>query len=228
MVNATEVELDERESRILEYFESSGQGQSHTKEIAEATGITRHTAAKYLSVLEAKGLVGHETVGNAKVWYPLSREVDVRTLTIDDFEEIIAVSKRIQGISAKSEADEFANLRRELRAQLENGSDFCVGAETDGRIVGFIVGDQRSWEFGSPLSVGWIRILGVHPDYQNRGIGHLLGEELLDRFEETGVRRVRTLVGWDESDLLPFFHSFGFGMKEATVLEKTINDTDDQ
>lgn len=217
------VELDGVESQILEYFEESGTEQSYTSEIAENCGITRHTAAKYLSVLEAKDILGHETVGNAKVWYPVSREIDVRTLTSQDFDEIIETSERIQDVDESNDDDDLANLRTELRTQLADDNRYCIGAETQDQIVGFIIGDERSWEFGSPEKVGWIRILGVHPDYQNQGIGQLLGEEILERFERADVQRVRTVVGWDESDLLPFFHSLDFGMKEAAVLEKNLN-----
>lgn len=227
MVGSKGVKLDEVETRILDYFEDTGTTQSHTKEVAEETGITRHTAAKYLSVLEAKGLLGHETVGNAKVWYPISREIDVRTLTTEDFDEIISVSKRIHGID-EGEADGLTNLQTELRTQLASDNRFCLGAETQGQIVGFLVGDERSWEFGTTEKVGWIRILGVHPDFQDRGIGQLLGEEVLQRFEAAGVQRVRTIVGWSESDLLPFFHALDFGMQESTVLEKTIHESDNE
>lgn len=227
MVSSPTPKLDEVESRILEYFEETGAKQSHTKEIAEATGITRHTAAKYLSVLEAKGLLGHEMVGNAKVWFPISREIDTRTLTIEDFDEVVAVAERMQGDDVEG-GDGLTNMRTELRTQLDTDNRYCVGAETDGRIVGFIVGDERSWEFGMPEKVGWIRILGVHPDFRGQGIGKLLGEELLQRFEDAGVQHVRTIVGWNESDLLPFFHSLGFGMQESMVLEKSINEGDIQ
>jgi GNAT superfamily N-acetyltransferase len=227
MVSTTGVDLDEAESRILEYFDEAGTTQSHTKEVAEETGITRHTASKYLSVLEAKGLLGHETVGNAKVWYPISREIEIRMLTIDDFDEIIAIAEQVQRGDVGAEASHLTNLRTELRTQLDDDNRFCLGAEARGQLVGFIVGDQRSWEFGSPEAVGWIRILGVHPNFRNRGIGRLLGEEILERFDDAGVQRVRTIVGWDESDLLPFFHSLDFGMKEATVLERTLANTNE-
>jgi len=227
MVSTTGVELDDVEARILEYFEETKSEQSHTKEIAEETGITRHTAAKYLSVLEAKGLLGKKTVGNAKVWYPVSREMDIRTLTVDDFDEIIAIAEQIQGVDGDEIASELTNLRSELRTQLADDNRFCIGAEAQDEIVGFIIGDERSWEFGSPKQVGWIRMLGVHPNFQSAGVGRLLGEEILERFQKAGVERVRTIVGWDESDLLPFFHSLDFGMKEATVLEKELDSTNE-
>lgn len=215
------LQLDEAESRILHILEDADRPRSHTQEIAEEAEVTRHTASKYLSVLEAKGLVGHDQVGNAKVWYPVHDDITLRMLTLDDVDEVVAVANRIQGIADEATARE--NLRRELRSQLSETTEFSVGAEAQSGIIGYIVGERRSWEFGSPEEVGWIRILGIHPDYQDMGIGRRLSDEIFRRFERAGVHRVRTIVGWDESDLLPFFHSLGFDMNQSTVLERSID-----
>lgn len=215
------LQLDEAESRILHILEDADRPRSHTQEVAEEAEVTRHTASKYLSVLEAKGFVGHDQVGNAKVWYPVYDDITLRTLTLDDVDEIVAVAGRIQGIADEAAGRE--NLRRELRSQLTESAEFSVGAETESGIIGYIVGERRSWEFGSGEEVGWIRILGIHPDYQDKGIGRRLSDEIFRRFKQAGVHRVRTIVGWDESDLLPFFHSLGFDMNQSTVLERSIN-----
>lgn len=213
--------IEEAEARILEYLDASDSRRSHTQEVADESGITRHTASKYLSVLEAKGFVGHDQVGNAKVWYPIQDDITIRTLDLSDLDGIVSVANRIQGTS-DADADR-SNLRRELRTQLTESAEFCVGATADGAVIGYIIGEQRSWEFGSSEKVGWIRILGVHPDYQNRDVGKRLSTEIFRRFEQAGVNRVRTIVDWDASDLLPFFHALGFDMNESTVLEKPID-----
>lgn len=220
------VRLDEEEKRLLEPFDEAGRTRAHTKELAEAAGVTRHTAAKYLSVLEARGLVGHDEVGNAKVWYLIGDEISTRSLTIDDLDELVAVAERIPGI--QDEGDDLTSFRRELRAHLDGPNDFCVGAEADGALVGFVVGDRSSWEFGSSIEVGWIRILGVLPDYQGKGIGRRLFDEMFQRFRDVGIERVRTIIGWDQSDVLPFFHDLGFDMQESTVLEKDITTEPEQ
>lgn len=221
MPEHTGVQLETVESQIIEYFDQPDQPRAHTQEVAEELGITRHTAAKYLSVLEAKGLLTHEIVGNAKVWQPISAKVNVRTITAGDIDDIIEIIHHIRDGDVRH-ADGLNNLRDEVRRQLKEQDRFCLGAEIKDDFVGFIIGDERSWEFGSAAKVGWIRILGVHPDYQQSGVGQALGDEILRRFRESDVQRVRTIVGWEQSDLLPFFHTLGFGMKESTVLEKTI------
>lgn len=225
MPKNTGVQLETVESKIIEYFDQTDPPRAHTQEVAEELGITRHTAAKYLSVLKAKGLLTHDVVGNAKVWQPISAKVSVRTITAGDIDNVIEITNHIRDDDVRH-SDRLDNLRDEVRRQIKEQDRFCLGAEVKDDFVGFIIGDERSWEFGSAAKVGWIRILGVHPDYQQSGVGQALGDEILRRFREADVQRVRTIVGWEQSDLLPFFHTLGFGMKESTVLEKSITGGD--
>jgi ribosomal protein S18 acetylase RimI-like enzyme len=52
---------------------------------------------------------------------------------------------------------------------------------TGGKVVGFILGDASGWEYGVPNTVGWIDTIGVHPDYQKKGIARALLMEMVDR-----------------------------------------------
>jgi GNAT superfamily N-acetyltransferase len=98
-----------------------------------------------------------------------------------------------------------------------------LGAELDENIVGFIIGEIRIWEFGIGEKTGWIRILGVDPDFQRHGIGRKLGEALLEHFERRGIKRVRTMAEWYTGDLISYFKSLGFNMLNMIPLEKELN-----
>lgn len=54
-----------------------------------------------------------------------------------------------------------------------------LGAEIDGKLVGFVFAEIRLWEFGRGEKTGLIKVLGIDPEYQGRGIGRKLGETLL-------------------------------------------------
>lgn len=57
--------------RILWALQTNSQ-EVYTQELADELDISRHTAAKYLGILEAAGLATHREVGNAKMWKPTS------------------------------------------------------------------------------------------------------------------------------------------------------------
>lgn len=214
--------LNDQEHEILNTF-GENQEKLHTQRLAENLGITRHTASKYLSILEAKGFLSHEEVGNAKVWYPLPRNVELELLEPEDIETILEIASSIKEASNSERDDGYLqNLEKELRKRINENQGLCIGAFAEDKLVGYIIGDEKSWEFGRGKKVGWIRVLGVVPEYQNRKIGKMLVQELLNRFKERGVEKAETIIDWTRSDLVPFFKTIGFKMSGSIVLDKKI------
>lgn len=95
-------------------------------------------------------------------------------------------------------------------------------AETGGIVVGFIVGEVRAWEFGSP-PCGWVFALTVSPDTRETGIGKLMFEEMAMRLKQTGVSTVRTMVDRENNLTLSFFRSMGLRTGRFIELERQID-----
>jgi ribosomal protein S18 acetylase RimI-like enzyme len=82
-------------------------------------------------------------------------------------------------------------------------------AEKEGRLVGYLIGEVRAFEFGSE-PCGWIFAVGVDPDEMRRGIASRLLDEARKRFARHDVRTLRTMVRRDDVRLMSFFRSSGF------------------
>ena len=91
-------------------------------------------------------------------------------------------------------------------------------AEADGKVVGFMLGEVRSGEFGLERPTGWVEVLGVDPDYRDRAIGRRLAEAMMGRFRELEVQQVRTLVSEKMEGLIRFFASLGFESSDLRSL----------
>jgi ribosomal protein S18 acetylase RimI-like enzyme len=102
------------------------------------------------------------------------------------------------------------------------GSIFLV-AETNGEVIGFIVGEVRAWEFGSP-PCGWVFALSVSLKTREMGVGQLMLEEMCKRLKKAGVTTVRTMVDRENKLTLSFFRSQGMRTGRYIELEKLIND----
>ena len=85
---------------------------------------------------------------------------------------------------------------------------YFLVAETDRAVQGYIVGEVRDWEFGSP-PCGWVFGLGVRPDARLAGVGARMLEAICERFRRAGVTTVRTLLARDNPLVLAFFRSQG-------------------
>ncbi len=204
------------EERILELVQTMEEG-AHTEEIAAQLGIIRHTAAKYLEILRAKGLVRCRQVGRAKFWQPITAGLIIRPLLMADLPAVLELQSRLQ----PTEGVARTNFAQTMEYHIQHGdAALRLGAELQGQLVGFIVGEIRVWEFGCGEQTGWIKVLMVAPEYHGRGIGRQLGEALLEHFRSRGIERVRTLVDWYAGELLAYFRTLGFEILPMIPLEK--------
>jgi ribosomal protein S18 acetylase RimI-like enzyme len=131
------------------------------------------------------------------------RGVRVRAALGSDLPAVIALDAENTGIPKAA----YWNERFEWYAGRQPDRFFLV-AERDETMLGFIVGEVRAWEFGSPPS-GWIFAIHISPDARLRGLGTLLFEEICVRFRKAGVQHVRTMLAKDAHLLLSFFRSLG-------------------
>ncbi len=211
------------EKEILALLRESPEG-IQVDELAKKMNLVRHTVSKYLQILEAKKLVMYRAVGRTKLWKEASAGVKIQPLALDNIKDIERIEKRIEGELGFTNEERMESLKEATRYNIERSDPMLsLGAELDGRIVGFIIGEIRIWEFGIGEKTGWIRILAVDPDFQRRGIGRKLGEALLEHFKRRGIQRVRTMAEWYTGDLISFFKSLGFQMLNMIPLEKELN-----
>ena len=140
----------------------------------------------------------------------------VRSAAAADLPQVIAIDARATGL-AKPEY--WAGI---LRRYGRGGARrrFLV-ANAGARIIGYIVGEVRDWEFGSP-PCGWVFGLGVRPDVREAGIGAAMLAAITADFRRLGVATVRTLIARDNQLVLSFFRSQGMMAAPVIPLEKDI------
>lgn len=94
----------------------------------------------------------------------------------------------------------------------------ALAARGGARLVGYLLGEVRAFEFGSP-PCGWVFAVGVDPTYAHHGIGSALVAEAGRRFAGAGVTTMRTMVRRNDIAMLAFFRSNGFVGGSFTQLE---------
>ncbi len=99
---------------------------------------------------------------------------------------------------------------------------FFLVAERNGTMLGFIVGEVRAWEFGSPPS-GWVFAIHISSSARLHGLGTMLFEEICVRFRKAGVQHVRTMLAKDAHLLMSFFRSLGMMAGPFIQLEKRLD-----
>lgn len=144
-------------------------------------------------------------------------DLRVRPVELSDLDQIIAIDEQITGLK---KTDYWHELFQRYGASRTRQRLFLV-AEAGSEIQGFIIGEVRDWEFGSP-PCGWVFGINVRPDARLGGIGTRMLEAICDGFRHAGVHTVRTLLSTDNNLVLSFFRSQGMMAAPVIPLEKEI------
>jgi ribosomal protein S18 acetylase RimI-like enzyme len=144
-------------------------------------------------------------------------ELRVRPAEVADLDQVIAIDAEITG---KEKTDYWYELFYRYGAGRSRQRLFLV-AENAGEIHGFIIGEVRDWEFGSP-PCGWVFGISVRPGSRLAGIATRLLEAICAGFRHAGVDKVRTLIARDNSLVLSFFRSQAMMAAPFIPLEKDL------
>jgi GNAT superfamily N-acetyltransferase len=146
--------------------------------------------------------------------------VDIGVVQPADLDAVVALDAATSG-SAK--ADYWQDiLERYTQENPRIKRYFLVGKSADDALLGFIVGEIRAWEFGSP-PCGWVIALNVTPDQREKGIGAMLFDALCAAMKNDGVTTIRTMVQANDKVNLSFFRGEGLAAGPYIELERQLD-----
>jgi ribosomal protein S18 acetylase RimI-like enzyme len=148
----------------------------------------------------------------------------IRKAVPSDADDLIRLDEKVTGMR-KTEywRDLFKRLRARPPADLFIFlAEAEIGKESSRRVLGFVIGEARAWEFGS-AKCGWVFGIGVDPKAREEGIGEALLARISESFLAAGVSTLRTMVARDNHLLMSFFRSEGMTAGPYLQLEKELD-----
>jgi len=140
----------------------------------------------------------------------------IRAAAPEDLSNISALEGKITG-------QPKPGYWREMLGSYGHGDRYFLLAEDEaGKLLGFVLGEIRAWEFGSDPA-GWVFAINVDPDTRQGGIGTALFDAVCERFRAAGVRSVRTMVDRRDHLILSFFRSQGLMAGPSIELEMELS-----
>ena len=133
--------------------------------------------------------------------------VYVRELEIDDLAPVFHLGEEL------FTSNSYPYLYRtwdqwEVIGLYNTDPEYCLVAEIQGQIAGFILGtviSKATWTYG------YILWLGVSPDFQRRGVGDALVDKLIERMVEDVARFMLVDTDPANTPAVNFFNRKGFG-----------------
>jgi GNAT superfamily N-acetyltransferase len=142
----------------------------------------------------------------------------IRPARRTDLDPVIAIDAVVTGLEKRAY---WASVYRRYGAGTYPERAFLV-AELDRRVVGFVIGEVRDWEFGSP-PCGWVFAIDVQQGARLGGVGTRLLEAIAARFRAAGVTKLRTMLARDNTLILSFFRSQGMMAGPLISLEMDLD-----
>ncbi|MDS3859555.1 GNAT family N-acetyltransferase [Thermosynechococcaceae cyanobacterium BACA0444] len=133
--------------------------------------------------------------------------VTVRDMSVDDIAPVFHLGERL------FTSDLYPSLYRiwdewEVIGYYNTDPDYCLVAEIDGNLAGFVLGtiiEKAPWVYG------YINWLGVSRDYQRRGVADILVDKIIERMIEQGARFMLVDTDPANTPAVKFFTRKGFG-----------------
>jgi len=131
---------------ILKTLQSTGSGL-RIEELAERLNLTRQTVARYLEVLLA-GKIHYNKIIPPKLWTDVSAAISIRSLDMDDLEDILRIQKKILREQRSDSSKKLSPSKETTVFHPQHGDPLMnLRAEIDGKLAGFIFSEVRRWEF---------------------------------------------------------------------------------
>jgi GNAT superfamily N-acetyltransferase len=142
-----------------------------------------------------------------------------RSIDAGDLERVIAIDRGHTGHSRRR------FFEKRFAAAAAHPDDFVqIGLTRGGSLRGFAIARLSRGEFGREDVVAVLDVLGVEPESQDRGVGQLLIEQLIETLRQKGVHSLHSQAGWASHHLLRFFDAAGFQLCPRMVLERSVTE----
>lgn len=153
-----------------------------------------------------------------------NHQINIRRVHKRDLDHVIALDEQVTGVAKSIYWNDI--FKRYAKRRIDERF-FLVAESVDDTLelplLGFIVGEVRTWEFGSE-PCGWVFAFSVEPRTRQQGIGEKLFEAISQKFKQAGIATMRTMVQRQNQLHMAFFRSEGMVAGPYTQLEKDLNE----
>ncbi len=154
----------------------------------------------------------------------------IRNLKLDDFYDINNLFMQLHNSEVEQRPDLFRKIEKpttsmewDFEASLMDDSKIMIGAEADGKIVGFAIVQirQSMYKIQTPRTFAYFENIVVDENYRRKGIGAAIFQEGIKRAKEQGATAVELKVWNFNMGAINFYQSLGMTVQSLTM-EKTL------
>lgn len=129
----------------------------------------------------------------------------IEKLSIHNYDDILLLWKKT-GISADS-----SDTKEEIERMIQLNSDLLLIGKIEEKIIGVVMG-------GFDGRRGYVHHLAIDPEYQKKGYGKLLMDELIKRYRKKRVHKIHLFIEKRNKDVIQFYRKLGWELREDLIM----------
>ena len=146
-------------------------------------------------------------------------DMAIRRLTAEDFEAVVGMDA-----AAVGRPRTFYFERRLKTAKSRPALYVQLGAEQNGRLVGFMMARQIQGQFGRNEPALRLEAFAVAADVRGQQIGSALLSRLEDEAKRLKIAELRTTASWRDHAIMQFLDHAGFELGSELVVDCQVTD----
>jgi len=132
-------------------------------------------------------------------------KMKIEKFSLKYYHEVVELWKKA-GIDVGS-----SDTKDQIEGVLDRNPDLFLIGKEDGKIVVVVIGafDGRR---------GYIHHLAVDPDYQKRGYGKIIMNELIERFRIKKVHKIHLFIEKTNREVVDFYSNLGWKVRDELIM----------
>ncbi|MCJ7647802.1 MAG: GNAT family N-acetyltransferase [Candidatus Lokiarchaeota archaeon] len=135
----------------------------------------------------------------------------IEKFTMESYENIVDLWGK-SGISVGS-----TDTRDEIERMLQRNPELFLIGKVDNKVIGVVMG-------GFDGRRGYVHHLAIDPDYQRRGFGTMIMDDILKKFRKIGVHKVHLFIEKYNKELVEFYKNLGWEMRDDLIMMSFVPD----
>jgi ribosomal protein S18 acetylase RimI-like enzyme len=139
--------------------------------------------------------------------------MNIEKFSMKYYEEVIKLWRKA-GISVGS-----TDTKEELKKILKRNPQLFLIGKIYEKLISVVMG-------GFDGRRGYVHHLAVDPDYQKKGYGKIMMDELLKRFRKMRVHKVHLFIEKYNKDVVNFYQNLGWETRDDLIMMSYVPDKD--
>ena len=135
----------------------------------------------------------------------------VKKFSMKFYEEVIQIWRKA-GISVGS-----TDTKEEVERMMHRNPKLFLIGEKDKEVIGVVMG-------GFDGRRGYVHHLAVHPDFQKKGYGKILMENLIKKFSKMKVHKIHLFIEKYNKDVVDFYRNLGWEIRDDLIMMSFVPD----